>query len=79
MTGFPELEPYVAVAFTSKNFAARRQKGESDSELSLRIARGWVGGCVATVKQAYAGVKVYMYDVSRQATPPFDQRSAGMP
>jgi hypothetical protein len=61
---FPELEPYVAVAFRSKNFEARRRKDESDSELSLRVAAGWLGGVVAAANQAHNYTKVYMYDVN---------------
>jgi hypothetical protein len=61
---FPELEPYVAVAFKSKNFEPSRRKGESDSELSLRLAGGWLGGVVATAKQAHSATKVRMYDVN---------------
>jgi hypothetical protein len=58
---FPELEPYITVAYTSKNFKARQLGGESDSATSLRMARGWVGGCVAAAKKAKSDVKVYMY------------------
>jgi hypothetical protein len=61
---FQELEPYVAVAYKSKNFEARRRPGESDSELSLRVARGWLGGIVSATKQAHTETKVYMYDVN---------------
>jgi hypothetical protein len=58
---FPELEPYIAVAYLSKNFKARQMKGEMDSATGLRMARGWVGGCVAAAKKVKPDVAVYMY------------------
>ena len=58
---FPELEPYVAVAYKSKNLKARQTKGETDSAAGLRVARGWTSGCVAAAKQVKPDVTVYMY------------------
>ena len=61
---WPEQEPYIAVAYMSKNFKARQLAGESDSATSLRMARGWVGGCVEAAKKVKPDVIVYMYWVN---------------
>ena len=49
------------MAYMSKNFKARQLAGETDSVTSLRMARGWVGGCVAAAKKVKPDIKIYMY------------------